>query len=185
MSRPMIVAERLLTCSGLLTAAIAIILIVGPSVRAQTHPSFTGDWILDPDKTAVAAGTAPAATSGGGGPMTTGPGPAAIEYKLTLTATSLTVDRVGAATPQTYIYKLDGSESVNTVGPTTSKTKSHWDGSTIVTEGTRTVTTSQGDVTSSFKELRSLDREGSMHVEESRQTSGQDPTTSFQVFVRK
>jgi hypothetical protein len=194
--------EQPMTRVRLTTAAFALTLAVSSTaLLAQTHPNFTGDWVLDKDKTAAAAGprtgstgatgatgggSAVMAGGGGGGAMMMGPGAATTpEYKVTLTATTLTVDRVGVSTPQTYVYKLDGTESVNTVGPTTSKTKSHWDGAKLVTEGTRSVTTSQGDVSSSFKEVRSLEKDGAMLVEQTRQAPGQDPTTSYQVFVKK
>jgi hypothetical protein len=180
-----------------LTALVLCTTVLSTSLAAQTHPDLSGDWVLNRDKTAAvtdahrsSSSSTPSASvsggGGGGGVAMMGQGPVAPpEYLITLTAASITVDRVAVTTPQKYVYKLDGSDSVNAVGPTTSKTKTHWDGARLVTEGTRSVTTSQGDVSSLFKEVRSLDKDGAMIVEQTRQSQNQEPLTTYQVFVRK
>jgi hypothetical protein len=111
--------------------------------------------------------------------------PALPEYAITVTAAAITIERLGSPTPQKYIYNLDGSESVNTVGTMTTRTKSRWAGDSLVSEGTRAIPTSQGTVTTTVKEVRSLDKDDSVVVKQTRQIAGQPATRAYQVFVKK
>jgi hypothetical protein len=175
-----------------LSSAVAFA-IVAVGLTAQSHPDLAGDWVLDKAKTATltdARTKAPAGAPGGGavlagGAMMSAGAPVVPEYAITVTAAAITIERLGVPTPQKYIYKLDGSESVNTVGPVTTRTKSRWAGDSLVTEGTRAISTSQGPVPTTIKEVRSLDKDGAMVVEQTRQVEGQAASTTYQVFVKK
>jgi hypothetical protein len=46
-----------------------------------------------------------------------------------------------------------------------SKSKSKFDGGKLVTEGTRTMTTQQGEMVTEFKEVRSIEADGTMLVQ--------------------
>jgi hypothetical protein len=174
--------------------ALAIVTVsLGMSLGAQSHPDWTGDWVLNRDMTAgltdAKTGARASATGGGavarGGAMMSDAAAVTPEYRITVAADTVTIDRVGAPTPQKYLYKLDGSESINTVGTTTTRTKSHWAGASLITEGTREISTSQGKITATMKETRSLDNNGAMVVEMTRQVEGQAASTTYQVFVKK
>jgi len=173
-------------------AFVTCLAIVSVNHAAQSHPDLTGDWVLDKAKTAALtdAKTGPAQGASGGaavaGGGTMSPGAAVtVEYQITVAAATMTIERLGLPTPQKYIYKLDGSESVNTVGTATTHTKSHWVGATLVTEGTRSFPTSQGTVRISTRDVRSLDKDGAMVVEMTTQVEGQGASKTYQVFVKK
>jgi hypothetical protein len=94
-------------------AAIALIVAVGANPGAQSKPDFSGKWVMaDP---APAAGN-PGARGGGGrgggrgAGFQPGFGP---EFTVKQDATTLTITRGGQTSP--LIYKLDGSESKNSV----------------------------------------------------------------------
>ena len=55
------------------------------------------------------------------------------------TPAQLSIDRTMGQGNQTAVYKLDGSESVNTVGQGEAKTKATWDGAKLVMTTTQTV----------------------------------------------
>jgi hypothetical protein len=90
-------------------AAIAMVLAVGTNPGAQAKPDFSGKWVaVDP---LPAAGNAGAGRGGGRGAGFQ-PGFGA-EFTVKQDATTLTITRGGQSSPLTY--KLDGSESKNTV----------------------------------------------------------------------
>ena len=109
---------------------------------------------------------------GGGGSAVAGGisgGGVPAPWVITQTAAALTIVRaMPDGTQQKFVYKLDGSESVNVNGRSTQKTKSVVAGGKITTTGTQTVATDQGDITSQLKEVRSLDKDGAMIVEKRR-----------------
>jgi hypothetical protein len=101
-----------MTCR-VFAAAIAVILAVGVNPDAQGKPDFSGKWVMvDPPP---AAGNAPTGRGGGrgggrGAGFQPGFGP---EFTAKQDTNSLTITRGGQSTP--LIYKLDGSESKNSV----------------------------------------------------------------------
>ena len=88
--------RRLVALSFVLAAVSAV------PAAAQTHPNFTGSWVLDPAKSV--------------GPMI----PQAMELDVSHTDKSLSITRhaTGPRGPQTttLVYQLDGTTSKNTVG---------------------------------------------------------------------
>jgi hypothetical protein len=114
---------------GVMAAAI---LAVATMAWAQ-KPDFSGTWTLDP-------ASAPAAGGGGGGRGgggALGNGPATVKQ----TAETLTVERTMGGASVTQTYKLDGTDSRNTLmGPggqmADAMSNAKWDGPklTIVTK---------------------------------------------------
>lgn len=108
---------------------IAAVLVTVATVASAQKPDFSGTWSLDP-------ASAPAGGGGrGGGAL--GNGPATVKQ----TADTLTIDRTMGEARVTLTYKLDGTESRNTVmgrggQPADSMSIAKWDGSklTIVTK---------------------------------------------------
>ena len=104
---------------GIMAAAVFAVAAVA---FAQAKPDFSGTWTLDPEASGMAApapggapaGGAPAGTGGGGGGRgggALGNGPATVKQ----TADTLTIERTMGENKVVTTYKLDGSESKNTM----------------------------------------------------------------------
>jgi hypothetical protein len=92
---------------GIIAAAIFAVASVA---FAQAKPDFSGTWTLDPE-----ASGAPAGGGGGGGGGrqggALGNGPSTVKQ----TADTLTIERTMGENKVTLTYKLDGTESKNTM----------------------------------------------------------------------
>lgn len=113
--------------TGLIAAAI---LSVSTLAWAQ-KPDFSGSWKLDP-----AASGAPAG-GGGGGRMGGGRGGLGQGATIKHTADTLTVERMMGDTTVVQTYKLDGSESKNTMmgrggNQMEAVSTAKWEGQTLV-----------------------------------------------------
>jgi hypothetical protein len=88
------------------------------------------------------------------------------------TADTLQIEqKTGQGAGRTLTYKLDGSESTNPgMRDTQVKSTSRWNGPTLVTEGTQTMSGPNGEVTIKSREVRSLAADGTMVVESTRET---------------
>ena len=107
-------------------SAAAMILAVGVYLGAQAKPDFSGKWVaVDPVPAAADA------AAGRGAGFQPGFGP---EFTAKQDAKTLTITRGGQTTPLTY--KLDGSESKNTVTRNGQQqeqiAKASWEGNTLV-----------------------------------------------------
>jgi hypothetical protein len=83
--------------------------------------------------------------------------------------TELTIDRTIADGSQTAVYKPDGSESTNTIGPGPATSKASWDGARLVITTTQTVQGRGGEITIESKDIYS--REGDTLVIETARTT--------------
>ncbi|HET9372651.1 MAG TPA: hypothetical protein VFO19_20450 [Vicinamibacterales bacterium] len=191
-----------------LFVAFAMIFLAAP---AQTGANFAGTWAMERSATgggssgsggAMGGGAVAGGMSGGGGAgaASTGAsngmragggsisaaGGGSLELVVTQTATALTMERrFPGVESQTTTYKLDGSESINTTGRATLKTKSRWEGAKLVTEGTQVVKTEQAEIKGTIKETRWLEKDGTMVVETVRQIDGGAASTITQTFKKK
>ena len=97
-----------------LVATAAFVVSIATGAFAQAKPDFSGKWTLDP---ASAPAPAPAAGGGGGGRGggRGGGGGLGQEFTIAQNATTLTITRDQGGQPVSLVYKLDGSESKNTV----------------------------------------------------------------------
>ena len=117
----------------LLMLGVASLLVGATQLMAQAKPSFAGSWTLVPDP--AAAADAGGARRGGGGGGFGGLGNAAT---IAQDASTLTITRTTQAGETKSVYKLDGSESKNTMAgrngaagtETTSTAK--WDANKLV-----------------------------------------------------
>ena len=100
---------------------------------AQDQPVFSGRW--KPVEPGVPA-TVPPAPASGGPP----PAPRTISVTITQSATEMRVDREletgGRTVVSTFTYKLDGSASVNQMGPLVLTTKAAWEGTALILSST-------------------------------------------------
>lgn len=176
-------------------------LLLSLTLSAQSRPDLSGAWLLDSSAGsrgqssggggaavggAIAgsgAGGSMGAASGGGARMG-GAGGRISPMHITQTATSLTIERAVGSNTQTYVFTFDGKENVNVNGRITSKTRSHWDGSRLVTEGTQTFSSDTGDLTMIVREVRSLASDGTLVVESERTAEG-NKTSSRQIYKKK
>jgi hypothetical protein len=133
--------------------------------QTQGRPDFTGTWVVD----IVDRPERPGGGPGGGGRREGGRGGrggamAMFEkgqrIRITQTAARLTVTSTGESGEQTNTYALDGSESANTAGRGTLKSRTKWEGAALVTEGTRNMEGPMGAMTLKTREVRSLSDDG-------------------------
>ena len=113
---------------GIMAAAVFAV----ASVAFAQKPDFSGTWTLDPEASGMAA---PAGGGGGGGRGggALGNGPATFKQ----TADTLTIERTAGDNKITLTYKLDGSESKNTMmgrggTPTESVSTAKFDGGKLI-----------------------------------------------------
>jgi hypothetical protein len=152
-------------------------LLPGAPAIAQPHPDFSGTWVEDES----ARKTTWPATASGGRAMTARPG----DTVVTQTAATLTTERKFMSQIVRYVYQLDGRESANHNGANTLTTKSAWEGTTLVTQGTSFSVTSAGESLWEVKESRRLAPSGAMVVETTyRDEAGKVNTTTL-VFRKK
>jgi hypothetical protein len=119
---------------GVIAAAI---LAVATLAWAQ-KTDFSGTWTLDPEASGTAAGgAAPGAGGGGGGRGGGRGGGLGMGGTVKQTATDLTVERTMGENKVTSTYKLDGTESKNSMmgrggTPVESVSTAKWDGPALV-----------------------------------------------------
>ena len=120
----------------MMTAAAVVLFAAG--MTAQGKPNFSGKWTMDP---------ASAPQGGGGGGRGGGRGGGwGQTFTLTQDATTLKVERTQGTATVTETFKLDGSDSKNTLppmreggAPTDVVSKAMWDGDKIVITSSRTM----------------------------------------------
>jgi hypothetical protein len=135
------------------TFALATALVA--MTAAQAKPDFSGTWTFDEAK----SDPAPARGGGGGGGRGGGRmgGAPATAMTIKQTANELTMDRTTAQGAQTVVYKLDGSESKNTIGMGPATSKAAWEGSKLVIATTQTVQGRGGEITIDSKDIYSVE----------------------------
>jgi hypothetical protein len=118
---------------ALTTAGYLLLLAVFATVTtAQSRPDFSGTW-KPVESPTTASSPLPPPKPGGPPPP---PPPRTLSTTITQSATELKVDRRverdGGEAVITFIYKLDGTESVNQMGPIVFRTKVVWEGAALV-----------------------------------------------------
>ena len=118
---------------GVIAAAILAV----ATVALAQKPDFSGTWTLDPASAPAAGGGGGGGGGRGGGGGVLGNGPATVKQ----TADGLTIERTMGDSKVTLTYKLDGTESRNTMmgrggQAADSVSTAKWDGPklTIVTK---------------------------------------------------
>jgi hypothetical protein len=137
-------------------AAVAALVGIPMATQAQQKPDLSGTWTLDDAK----SDPAPARMGGGGGGRGGGRmgGAPAASMTIKQTASELTVERTTPMGTQTAVYKLDGSESQNTIGMGRASSRASWDGGRLVIATTQTMQgRGGGEMTIESKETYSRD----------------------------
>ena len=107
---------------------MAAVFLAAASMAFAQKPDFSGTWALDPAASGMEGGG-----GGRGGRGGLGPGPATVKQ----TADALTIERTMGDNKVTTTYKLDGSESKNTMmgrggQAMESVSTAKWDGAKLV-----------------------------------------------------
>jgi len=168
-----------------LVAAAAFVISSATGVFAQAKPDFSGKWALDP-----ASAPAPPAGGGGGGGGGRGGGRGGgaglgQEFTVQQDANSLTISRDQGGQPVTATYKLDGSESKNTVtgrnGAQDQVSKTMWMGSKLM------ITTTLNAGGNTVEQTRTLSLDGGNLVIEQSQPGrdGGAPQTQKLVYKKQ
>ena len=133
------------------------------SVFAQT-PDFSGAWKLDTDRSEITAGRGGRRGGRGGGT------PNALV--ITQTATELTIEQSAGNQSRTLTYTLEGENSIPAWRGGNRTITSHWDGTTLVSEGSQELSFGGGGgITIEVREVRSLSEDGqTLTVEVTRMT---------------
>lgn len=124
---------------GIIAAAVLAV----ATVTFAQKPDFSGTWTLDPEASQMGPGAAPGAAPAAGAPTGTGGGGRGMgmptgPITIKQTPDALTIERTMGENKIVTTYKLDGTESINTMagrqgGTTTQKSTSKWDGAKLVT----------------------------------------------------
>jgi Spy/CpxP family protein refolding chaperone len=165
-----------------LIAAAAFVLSAS-GVWAQAKPDFSGTWTLDP----ASAPAPPAGGGGGGGGRGGGRGGGAgfgQQFTAKQDATMLMITRMQGDQTVMAMYKLDGSESKNTVqgrgGAQEQVSKAAWDGNKLV------ITTTLDFGGNTVEQKRTLSMEGGNLVIEQANPGrgGGEPTVTKLVYKK-
>jgi len=140
--------------------AIAVLILAGASMSAQSKPTFAGKWTMVPESVAAAG-----ATGRGGG---LGQEFTAVQDEKTLTVTTNNPQLGELKT----VYNLDGSESKNPLnfgGQTVDRvSKVKWDGAKLVITTSVNFSGNVGESTQTWM----LDGSGNLVVESSSNLTG-------------
>jgi hypothetical protein len=118
--------------------ASLVTLALASSAWSQNRPDFTGSWKVSGAKAGAPASppVAPPAPPAPGGPPPPPAPPTLVSMVIVQSPTELRIERTMAAGGRNVVYefryKLDGSETVNQMGPITVKSRVSWEGPTLV-----------------------------------------------------
>jgi hypothetical protein len=169
----MVKGKRVWIMTGILAGVVA-------TMAAQARPDFSGAWLEDRERFTNLLAEKPAeAPPAGALALALG------ETVVTQTTYALTIERKVPQSdrPLRYVYKLDGSKSVNHNGAQTRTTTSRWEGNRLVTEGTIFQATSHGETSWVIREVLSLEK-GEL-MQESEWTQGGKVTTANRRVYRR
>jgi hypothetical protein len=124
--------------------------IPAAGAAAQDHPDFSGTWKIN----LIKSDAAPAGRGGQQMDMSN------LVHTITQTAEAITIVQTGMGPERTTTYYLDGRESTNPAMRGEMKSTSTWDGKQLVTAGSTTMQTPNGERTITIKEVRSLSDDG-------------------------
>ena len=168
-----------------LVVAAAFVIVSAAGVFAQAKPDFSGKWTLDP----ASAPAPPAGGGGGGGGGGRGGGGRGggagfgQEFTAKQDASALTISRDQGGNPVTATYKLDGSESKNTVtgrnGAQEQVSKTMWMGNKLM------ITTTVNAGGNNVEQSRTLSLEGGNLVVEQTQPGRDGGAPQTQKLVYK
>lgn len=153
---------------------VLAVFIPAAGAAAQDHPDFSGTWKINLIKS-----DAPPGRGGQQVDMSN------LTLTITQTAESITLVQTGLGPDRTSTYYLDGRESTNAAMRGEMKSTSTWDGDQLVTEGSSTMQTPNGERTITLKEVRSLSEDGKTMTVSTTTDSPMGSRTQKRVFERQ
>ena len=136
--------------------SLAALALLAGSAATQAKPNFAGNWTLNTEKSDPMGG----GPGGGGGGAGRGTGMGSAPLTITQTDDKLVIE-IKAETPRTLTYALDGKESMNPgMRGAETKSKARWEGESLIIESTTAMSTPNGDVTITAKEVRTVSADG-------------------------
>ncbi len=131
--------------------------------QAPVRPDFSGYWVWNSARTAAVTGTTPPQPQG------------VVEWTITQTADAITMVRPWPIGPdQHYLYKLDDTESENTISNTVYHTRSRWDGDKLIIEGTGVTIGDNSEVSGTLRQVMWLTASGDLATETTRRVEAQN-----------
>jgi len=177
--------------------ALAAFVALPAAGWAQAKPDFSGSWTMDAAKSDPAPARGGGGAPGGGGGAAAGGGGAAagggargggggrggggIPMQMTIkqTPATLTIESMaGQGGTQTLTYKLDGTESTNTMGQGEAKSKATWDGAKL------TITTTQDFNGNSIQTKDVYSMDGANLVRQNTRTTPNGDVTRKVVYTK-
>jgi len=158
----------------LLFLALAAI-VSAAGATAQDHPDFSGTWKIN----VIKSDAAPAGRGGQQMDMSN------LTLTITQTAELLTIVQSGLGPERTTTYYLDGRESTNAAMRGEMKSTSKWDADKLVTDGSATMQTPNGERTVTIKEVRTLSKDGKTLTVSTTTDSPMGARTQKRVFDRQ
>jgi hypothetical protein len=140
-----------------LAAASILAAFLAGGWQAPARPDFCGYWVWNSARTEAVTGTTPPQPQG------------VVEWTITQAADTITMVRPWPTGPeQRYVYKLDDTESENTISTTVYHTRSRWDGEKLIIEGTMVTIGDNSEVTGTMRQVMWLTASGALATETTR-----------------
>jgi hypothetical protein len=169
--------------------------VIAQAAGAQDKPDFSGTWKLDPAQSQMGGGmgggrgAGGAGGAGGGGARPGGMGGGgAQEVTVTQTGNTLQIVMTVMGEARTMTYTIGGAASKNPMAMGRMQAEmtstSVWEGATLVTSGTASMTTPQGDRQITSREVRSLSADGKTMTVETTTTTAMGENTRKMVYVK-
>ena len=115
--------------ASIVSIALAALVALPAAGRAQAKTNFAGTWAFDQAKSELG----PAQTGRGGRGGRGGASSVATTLTIQQTAAQITIEGTVGELPISAVYKLDGSQSTNTLGDIfLSRSKVTWEGPKLV-----------------------------------------------------
>jgi hypothetical protein len=148
-----------------MTATITVLFALAVGLAAQNRPDFSGTWVPIDSAPSPAPPPPPPLPDG---PPPPPPPPRTLSVSVTQSPTEMKVERRVEASGRdevyTFIYRLDGGESVNRMGVLVFRTNASWDGASLVVSS---VVTTDGNALGTMKEVYRLEN-GTLVVDSTR-----------------
>lgn len=167
-----------------LMTLLALLTVLPSEVWAQAKPDLSGAWTFDEAKSDPAPARAGGGGGGGGGRGGGRGGAPATAMTIKQTAADLSIERTLPQGAQTAVYKLDGTESTNTIGMGPATSKASWDGARLVITTTQTMQGrgGGGEVTIESKDIYA--RDGDTLTIETTRTTPNGSTSRKLVYTK-
>lgn len=164
-----------------LAAAILVAAHLAGGGPAVARPDFSGYWVWNSDHTRALTGTTP--------PQPLGP----VEWTITDATDAVTMVRpwpIGP--PHTFVFKYDGSESVNHIANTTYRSRARWEDGKLIVDSKKVTAIGDAVATGTARWVIWLTPSGDLAIEttqtldpiEGVTITGRAATPTVQVFVK-